>query len=1098
MTSKLLAACVLTMVATCSPKQELLFHQLDTAAAGITFENTLQDSTVNILDYLYFYNGGGVALGDINHDGLPDIYLTGNQTANKLFLNKGNLTFEDITGQAGVAGHSSWNTGATMVDVDGDGWLDIYVCAVVGINGFEGHNELFINQGDGTFAEEAARYGLAFENYSTNAAWLDYDLDGDLDMYLLNHAIHTQHSFGQAAARTGVAQASGDKLLRNDGGTFVNVSQEAGIYSSPQGYGLGVAVADLNLDGYPDLYVSNDFAEDDYYYVNQGDGTFAEQGKAHFGHLSRFSMGNEVADINHDGYPDVLTLDMLPEAEDVLKASMVDDNLTMLQLRTQKFGYHYQFSRNMLHLNQTGQFFSEVALQSKVAATDWSWSPLLADFNQDGEQDIFIANGIPKRPNDLDYIRYISNPKMQQKLNNTRFADRGALEAMPSGQVANYFFEGTPSLSFIDQSATWTAASATASNGAAYADLDSDGDLDIVTNNLNAPPTVYVNQTNGTASYLTVRLAYKAPNAHGIGTKVYAYSGGQLQYKEHYTARGFQSTSADVLHFGFGQQQSVDSLLIVWPDQARQHVRAPLLNETLLLSYAPNAPQAAPLPSPPAPLFSKVPHQKGIDFVHQENRLNDFDLHRLLPYKVTDRGTATAVGDIDHDGHDDVLFGGSNRTAAGVYRSADGQLQHDTATLLLREHVYEDVDILIEDFDGDGRRDVFSLSGGGFFATTSRATKDQLFLSTQEGFRPAPLPDHHTNGTVACAADFDNDGRTDIFVGAGSVPDHFGQVAPSYILQNTAQGFRVQIPAAFRHLGMLTDALCTDFNGDGRTDLLVVGEWMPPRLLENTGEDFVDVSEHYLPAALHGLWQSVTPFDIDADGDTDYLLGNWGLNTKFRATADAPMTLYCGDFDKNGSWESILAMAKEGRYYPFASLDALTAQLTPLVGRKFQNHTSFAGKTLFEVFDKALLEQGKVLQVHCLASGYLQNQQGRYQFVPFVPALQVAPITRWLVHDFDQSGGPEALAAGNYFGLTPFQGRHDGFGGAMLYQPDSIVTGQPLGLDFFQKQIMALNILTIDKHEYLLVSVNNDSTQLYAIEAHAPTASHVHSCTQQP
>ncbi|MEN8788740.1 MAG: CRTAC1 family protein, partial [Flavobacteriaceae bacterium] len=555
----------------CDSSDGNLFKNPTPEDTGLEFVNSLNEKEdLNILDYLYFYNGGGVAIGDINGDELPDIYLSGNQVKNKLYLNKGNLQFEDITEKAGVAGNSTWNTGSVMGDINGDGLLDIYVCAVVGINGFNGHNELFINNGDATFSERSAEYGLDFDTYSSSAAFLDYDLDGDLDLYLLNHAVHTQESFGKADLRFSRHYQSGDKLLRNDGGSFKDVSEEAGIYGGVNSYGLGVAVSDFNQDGFPDLYIGNDFHEDDYYYLNNGDGTFKECLKEYFGHTTRFSMGNDVSDINHDGWPDIMSLDMLPEDEKVLKSSEGDDDVQTQKLRVDLFGYHYQFTRNMLYLNAGGRHYTETALQSGVAATDWSWSALFADYDQDGEQDLFIANGIPKRPNDLDYIKFISNEQIKKKINNTRLVDQQALDMMPSGAISNYYFSGGPQGDFVNKSASYIKQDTLISGATAMGDLDNDGDLDIITNNINTPASLYINKTDDSASYLKLKFNYRSPNKIGIGTKVYSYHDGILQYKELYTVRGFQASSEPILHFGYGKEKMVDSLRIVWPDKTSQ------------------------------------------------------------------------------------------------------------------------------------------------------------------------------------------------------------------------------------------------------------------------------------------------------------------------------------------------------------------------------------------------------------------------------------------------------------------------------------------------------------------------------------------------
>ncbi len=613
-----------------------LFEKLEAKTTNVNFQNTLRPTNdLNILDYLYYYNGGGVAVGDINNDHLVDVFFTSNQGENKLYLNKGNFVFEDITDSAGVAGNSDWNTGTIIADVNGDGLLDIYVCAVVGINGLKGANELYINNGDTTFTEQAKKYGLNFKNYSTTAAFFDYDNDGDLDMYLLNHAVHTQNSFGKASIRNNRDPKSGDKLLRNDNGKFTDVSEEAGIFGGVNGYGLGIATHDFNNDGYVDIYVSNDFHEDDYYYLNNGDGTFTERLKEFFGKTSRFSMGSDVADLNHDGFTDILTLDMTPEDEEVLKASMGDETIDMLTMRTQKLGYHYQYTRNMLQINNRNHF-SETALFSGLSATDWSWSALFGDFNQDGEQDLFISNGIPKRPNDLDYIKFTSNDQISASLNKSKLIDNEALNKMPSGAVANFIFEGQKNLSFKNQSGNWIPNDTLISNGSAYADFDNDGDLDLVTNNSNTYATFYKNTTDTTANYLKLKFNYKKANLFGIGTKVISYHKGIKQYKQLFTSKGFQSSSEAIIHFGYGNTKTIDSINIIWTDNTIQTIKNVKTNQTLTIKPLQNR-----LAVNYSILFPKekvgltlIDSIKGLDYKHIENKYSDANRHKLIPYQI--------------------------------------------------------------------------------------------------------------------------------------------------------------------------------------------------------------------------------------------------------------------------------------------------------------------------------------------------------------------------------------------------------------------------------------------------------------------------------
>jgi enediyne biosynthesis protein E4 len=711
-------------------REAQLFTKLEPEQSGVKFENKLTPTgDFNIIDYIYFYNGGGVAVGDINGDDLADIYLSGNQVGNKLFLNKGNLKFEDITEKAGVAGTSTWKTGSIMGDVNGDGLLDIYVCAVVGIRNMRGHNELFINNGDNTFSEKSAEYGLDFESYSSSAAFLDYDLDGDLDIYLLNHAVHTSGSFGHANLRKTRVYESGGKLLRNDGGKFVDISEGAGIYGGINGYGLGVAVSDFNQDGYPDIYVGNDFHEDDYFYLNNGNGTFLEKGKEVFTCTSKFSMGNDVADINHDGLPDIITLDMLPEDEEVIKRSVDEENISIQKMRVEKYGYNYQYPRNMLHVNLGNGHFAETALLSNVAATDWSWSALFSDFDQDGHQDLFIANGIPKRPNDLDYIKFVSSERVANVIGTTNIVDEKALALMPAGNVRNYVFKGSTDLQFTDKSANWLPDEKTCSTASAFGDFDNDGDLDLVVNNVNEAPGIYINQVDASANYLKIKLKYHKGNPFAVGARVYSYHQGQLQFKEMYTARGFQSSSEHLIHFGYGNSPKVDSIKVIWPDGKIQKLTNVKTNQTIIITVQPNLDSAAAVKNPRSKsIFEQVdPNLIGLSFQHKEDNYTDLDRLKLLPYQQSDRGPAMAAGDLNNDGLTDLYFGGSKHIPGQFYiQSATGFVKSEFASIA-KDSIKEDIDAVIRDFNADGKSDLFIATGGADFYGKSKPLLDSYY-----------------------------------------------------------------------------------------------------------------------------------------------------------------------------------------------------------------------------------------------------------------------------------------------------------------------------------------------------------------------------------
>ncbi|MBZ9786347.1 VCBS repeat-containing protein [Psychroflexus sp. CAK57W] len=1062
----------------CQQKEDFVFKNASSERTNISFVNQITETQdVNILDYMYFYNGGGVAIGDINNDGLPDIFFSGNQVKNKLYLNQGNLKFEDISKTANIEGNSSWNTGVVMADVNGDGFLDIYVCAVVGINGFRGHNELFINNGDGTFTESASEFGLDFDSFSSTAVFFDYDLDGDLDMYLLNHAVHTSESFGNSNLRNKRNDQTGDKLMRNDNGKFIDVSEEAGIYGGANGYGLGISVADFNQDGYPDIYVGNDFHEDDYYYINNGDGTFSNELTSYFGHTSRFTMGIDAADINHDGLSDLFTLDMLAEEEEIVKSSLDDEDYQVEKIRIKNFGYYYQYSRNMLQINQADNNFKEVGLLSGVASTDWSWSALFADFNQDGEQDLFITNGILRRPNDLDYINFVSNEQIKEKISKTNFVDNEALSKMPSGKASNYMFKGKGNLKFENTSESWISENKlTASTASAMGDLDNDGDLDLVVSNLNEEVTVLENQTNSKSNYLKIKLEYLNPNSFAIGAKVYAYYNNQLQFKENYTSRGFQSSSEPIIHFGFDTLKTIDSLKIVWPDQSFQIQKNVSTNQTIVVK--PTDTQPIIYKKSKQKLFKKVEDNLGIDFTHEEDNYIDFMRQKLIPYQVSNKGPAVAIGDLDGDGKSDVFFGGSKYRTSKVFLQKDSTYEPYSFLSISKDSIKEDVSAAIADFTGNGKNDLFVGTGGADFSGTSSQLADSYYVQKEGTFKSKDLPDYFQNASVIKPFDFDNDGDLDIFVGNSTISNDFGNIPASYVLINTKGEFSLLEPNPFENAGMITDAIWSDFDDDGLTDLILVGEWMSPKFFKNSGDHFDEVD---LVENLNGLWQAIHPFDIDNDGDTDYLLGNWGINTKFKASEKYPMKLYYSDFDDNGTTETIVCIEKDKSYYPVLGLDNLASQLV-FLRKKFTSYKSFAGQPIENVLDKEMLDKAKVLEVNQLKSGYLENTDGNFKFIPFKTDLQVAPITTFLNFKFENNDREAILAGGNYFGLTPFHGRLDAFSGALIIDEKTIKLGSGLGIDFAKEEIRDLSIIYLKNQPFLLVTIHNARNEVYEIQ----------------
>ena len=1012
---------ILAFLSSCS-EDKLLFEIKRPASTGVEFVNKLTESdTLNILDYLYFYNGGGLAMGDINNDGLPDLYFSANQNHNHLYLNKGDLQFEDISEKAGIQGESSWNTSAVMADVNGDGWLDIYVTAVVGINGFEGHNELFINNKDNTFTESAAAFGLDLAAYGTTASFFDYDLDGDLDVYLLNHAVHTEESFGRVTLRNKRNDKTGDRLLRNDGNTFTDVSEEAGIYGGINAYGLGLATADFNRDGYPDIYVGNDFHEDDYFYINNGDGTFTENLREYFGHTSRFSMGNDATDINHDGLPDLISLDMSPEDEKVLKSSEGDDTYQTLEMRTQQYGYHYQYTRNMLFINQGNNPFTETALLSGVAASDWSWSALFSDFDQDGEQDLFISNGIPKRPNDLDFIRFISSDEIKNSVNETRLIDQRALEMMPSGAVSNYIFKGNESIGFTNKTKDWIPANPSVSGATAIGDLDGDGDLDIVTNNINEPASIYINGTNDQARYLKVKFDYHEGNSFGIGTKMEAWNDGVVQYKELFPYRGWQASSEPMVHFGTGAESEIDSLKIIWPDKTYQLISYVKTNQTITVSPENTLPYNYARPVIDI-LFSKVEGNLGINYTHKGKGNTDFDNQKLIPYKVTDRGPSMMAIDWNEDSNIDIIISESPKSKPLL----------------------------------------FTHNNDGFI--TDSTISDHPNLIDLDAFRDYSSP--YVFGK-------DSNGRVYEFTGGYAARYDFGKILPSTV--HYPDG-REEIIA---DMGMVTDAVWDDFDKDGDIDLIVVGEWMSPKFFRNDSDKLTEME--LLDAPLNGLWQTIIPFDIDKDGDTDYLMGNWGLNSKFTASEESPMVMYYDDFDDNGTTETVVATYINGNYYPLMGLNELSAQMN-FLRKKFTSFESFAGKTMTEIFGEEALSSATKFEVNTLASGFLRNTDNSFIFTAFPEEMQTAPIMAFERFDFNGNSDESVLAGGNYFGVIPFHGRFDSFPGALIENEWEIKSAFSVGLDLSLKSVRHLKVIHHNDQPYLLVINNNADADVYEIK----------------
>lgn len=1015
--------------------EKATFVLLDPSVTGVSFINQITETKeMNMLNYRNFYNGGGVAAGDINNDGLIDLYFTANQTENKLYLNKGNLKFEDITESSGTAGTKAWSTGVSMADVNGDGLLDIYVCNSGNVGGTLKENELFINNGDLTFTEQAQKYHLNNAGYGTHAAFFDYDADGDLDCYLLNNSFKEPGKIELYRSMRDIPDATvGDKLMRNDGDVFTDVTKFAGIYSSAIGFGLGVATSDLNNDGWPDLYISNDFWERDYLYFNNGNGTFREVLTQNTDYVSTSSMGADIADINGDGYPDIFTTDMLAAEQLRLQSMMIFEPFHIEDLKY-RANYHYQYTQNCLQLNDgTGQF-QEIAHLANVGATDWSWGSLIFDFQNDGSNDIFVANGIAKDILDGDFREFMDEKNQKENfLKDSTFDTRQLTKEMPSSPLTNYAFVNQNNLNFKNEASALGLGQKTFSNGSVYADLDNDGDLDLILNNNNEHASIYKNQTSDLAKahYLELKFESDDKNRFGVGVKVIAEYKDKKWVKENFTNRGFQSSISPELTFGLGEVGQLDKLTIIWTDGSYQIKTNVKTNARLTIKKAEAAGKWNYKFSSPT-LWTDITSQVlPSSAVHIENEFNDFNQEILLNRMLSTDSPRLIKADVNRDGQEDFLLLGARNDPDKLFIQNNGKFFHSDKSVFDQDKGFESTCAGFLDFEGDGDLDLLIAAGGNEPAEAINFIV-RLYINDGHGHfqvDPNGIPPVVGNFSTLEVADFDKDGRTDIFLGGRCVVGSYGLIPKSYLIKNNGGAWQDVSPAFLNDLGMVTDATWADYDSDGLKDLLVVGDWMAVKVLKNSGNSLQSPFE---VKNSSGWWTRIEAADLDQDGDLDFVLGNWGENSKFKTTADLPIEMKVADFDGNGKSEFVINWKPfdNEELYPWPSRVELTSQL-PFLKKEKVKFNDFAKRKFVDLFPNPP-EQIISYKAETLSTSVLWNEKGEFELTKLPIEAQFAPIFGIVIEDFDKDGEKDIFLVGNFYGLKPQLGRQAASRGLLL------------------------------------------------------------------
>lgn len=1094
-----ISACLIFILGCGSDQTSTNTRFTEMQKTGIRFTNTVTgDADFNIFTYRNFYNGGGAAIGDINNDGLPDVFFTANMGANKLYLNKGNFEFEDISQKAQIEESDKWSTGVVFVDINNDGWLDIYVCNAGYKKGMPQENALFINNHDLTFTEQAAKYGLADAGYTTHAAFFDYDLDGDLDVYILNNSFIPVNTLNYANKRDLRAEdwpvadflkGGGDKLFRNDNGHYSDVSQEAGIYGSLIGFGLGVTVGDLNNDSYPDIYISNDFFERDYLYINQQNGTFKELLEDQMQHISHSSMGADMGDVNNDGNMDVFVTEMLPDNDYRLKTTTTFEHIDVQRLK-RKSGFYNQFLQNSLQINNGNGQFLETAFYSGVAASDWSWGGLIFDADNDGKTDIFVSNGIYQDVTDQDFIDFFANDVMQNMvLTGKKEEVSEIINKMPSRPIPNKIFHNQGNLRFIDKTQEWGLGNPSFSNGAAYGDLDNDGDMDLVINNVNQPASIYRNnsrQIDSASQFLQVELKGTDQNRFAIGARVLVHQPNQTLLRELIPSRGFQSSVDYKLHFGLGADP-IDSVEVLWPNKTRSIFKKPATNQVLVAQQKEAGPT---LPRHSPATMSSFSRREQTAFMRPiEDDYVDFYNERNIPQLLSRQGPAYAVGDVNGDGLDDLFVGGPSGQPANLYLQTRSGFTRSDTTLWNTYKAFEDVAALFFDADGDKDLDLLVGAGGNNQAVGSKLLALRLFLNDGSGkFTASPndLPVNKANTSVIAAHDWDADGDVDLFIGSRSVPAQYGLPPASLLLENNGNGNFTdrtdELCVALKKLGMVTDAVWADVDEAPGLELVIVGEWMAPKIFRFENNRFTplatSLSDHY------GWWQSVKAVDMNNDGKPDLVLGNVGKNFYLQPTHENPVKCWIADFNDNGLREKVITRSINGIDVPVFTKKELTDQV-PAIKKQNLRHEQFADKSFAELFGKKITEQITPLIFNEAASIIAWNNgNGNFSTQELPYQIQLSSVNAIAAEDLNSDGFPDLLLAGNNQSLIPQFGMLDASYGNVLmnsgntqwsYHP-SATTGF-----FFRGVVKAIARLNSGNTKQLILIANNDFPALYEI-----------------